>query len=338
VEALLYSPSVDEVSWRYPAGSELRTRKVEPRFAICGNGFPDGAFTLNYRIEAGADLLHEGRTGINVAHGVVEKDIKLPGKYPQATQVAYELTAENRPAIKGVVPLRWSRFRGRLQYVDGRWRPSYINLSPNGFNSLPALYVPVADDGTFDALVPARIYAVMNVNGAGYSYDAMERWAWDYDLHGDRVDLFTLGRTELYAMHAFDIQGPISTVFVAFRPTALSRVLAFDADGDGRVQGEERKTMTAAMKDSPTVIGPELEAKDVKVWLNGKEERIVQFSKIPEYDGEFWQVQYLLQIFPAPRPERGVWHEIKVEVKSTEKLRGKEIVDFGQGSVGFYRP
>ena len=243
--------------------------------------------------------------------------------------------AENQPAIKGQVPLRWSRFRGRLQYEDGRWRPSYILLYPNGFNSLPSIYIPVAEDGTFDVQVPSRVYAVMNVNGAGYSYDAMERWAWDYNLHGDREDLFTLGRTELYAMHAFDIQGPISTVFVAFRPTALSRVLAFDADGDGWVQGEERKAMTAAMKDKPTVIGPELEANDVKVWLNGKEERIVQFNRIPEYDGEFWQVQYLLQIFPTPRPARGVWHEIRVEVRSGEKLRGKEVVDFGQGSVGF---
>lgn len=93
----------------------------------------------------------------------------------------------------------------------------------------------------------------------------------------------------------------------------------------------------AAMKESPTVIGPELEASDVTVWLNGKPEKIVQFNKVPEYDGNKWQVQYLLQIFPNPRPARGVWHEIKLHVRSKEALNGRDVVDFGEGSVGFYR-
>jgi hypothetical protein len=92
------------------------------------------------------------------------------------------------------------------------------------------------------------------------------------------------------------------------------------------------------MKESPTVIGPELKAEDVRVWLDGKEERIVQFDMIPESCGKFWQVQYLLQFLPDHYPKRSVWHEIKVEVQSKEKLLGKEIIDFGQGSVGFYRP
>jgi hypothetical protein len=338
VEALLYNPPVDEVPWRDAGQTETRTRKVEPRFALCGNGLPDGAFTVSYRIEAGEKALHEGKAEVAVVNGWFEKDITLPRKLTQATHVTYEFLAEGQPAVRGRVALIWSRFRGRLQYLDGAWRSSYIALSPNGFNSLRSFYVPVADGGTFDALVPSRIYSVMNVNGAGYSYDSMERWAWDYDLHRDREDVFTLGRTELYSMHAFDIKGPIATVFVAFRPTALSRIQAFDANGDGWVRDDERKAMEAAMAASPTVIGPELEAKDVKVWLNGNEERIVQFTRVPEYDGAFWQIQYLLQICPDPRPARGVWHEIKLEVRSTERVRGGAMVDFGQGSVGFRRP
>ena len=71
---------------------------------------------------------------------------------------------------------------------------------------------------------------------------------------------------------------------------------------------------------------------------DGKKEEIVQFNMIPEYCGKFWQVQYLLQFLPDHYPKPGVWHEIKVEVQSKENLHGKEIIDFGQGSVGFYRP
>jgi hypothetical protein len=85
------------------------------------------------------------------------------------------------------------------------------------------------------------------------------------------------------------------------------------------------------------VIGPELQASDVTVWLNGVQQKIAQFDQIREYDGDHWQVQYLLQFLPEPRPAFGVWHEIKLEVRSKESLRGSEIVDFGQGSVGLWR-
>jgi hypothetical protein len=165
----------------------------------------------------------------------------------------------------------------------------------------------------------------------------MERWAWDYDLTRDREDDFAIGRTEIYALRAFDLNAPVATVFIMFRPSALSRILRFDADGDGFLSAKERPAALAAMKDSPTVLAPELKAEDVSVWLNGRPEKIVRFDMIPEYDGGFWQAQYILQIFPEPRPERGVWHEIKVEVRSKEIFRGREVVDFGQGSVGFYR-
>lgn len=112
----------------------------------------------------------------------------------------------------------------------------------------------------------------------------MEGWPWDHGLTKDREGKFVIGCTGLYSIKAFDINGPLSTVFVMFRPTALSRGLPqFDADGNGWVQGEERKTMQAAIKASPTVIRPKLGGQDVKVWLNGKEERSIQFNRIPEY-------------------------------------------------------
>ena len=70
-------------------------------------------------------------------------------------------------------------------------------------------------------------------------------------LTANREDDFVIGRTELYSIKALDIDGPISTVFVMFRPTALSRVLRFDAEGDGWVREAEREAMPAAMRDSP---------------------------------------------------------------------------------------
>ena len=337
VEALLYNPPVAQVEWKVPYQSASTTRKVVPVLVMYARGFPDGAATLNYGIDAGTTTLRRGTMAMAVEHGGFEIAVTLDGTYPKATHVSWECIFAGRPPVKGRLELRWSRFRGQLKYLDGGWRSSYIEMWPNGFRAPGSFYIPVGEDGRFDVLMPSRVYSVMNVNGAGYKYDAMERWGWDYDLTRDRVDQFTIGRTEIYAMRAFDLNAPLPTIFVMFRPTALSRVLRFDADGDGLISDDEAKATITAMKDSPTVIGPALEAVDVKVWLNGKEEAIVRFDQIPEYDGDFWQVQYVLQFFPTARPPRGVWHEIKVEVRSKERAHGRDVIDFGQGSVGFQR-
>jgi len=337
VEALLYNPPVDEVTWTPLDGSKPFAKKHEPSLVVSGRGVPDGAYRLTYRVQSGEKLLLADAGEVTATYGRFELLATLSRKYPEATRVAYALESDTQPAVRGQAALRWSRFHGQVKYLDGRWRSTYAELHPEGFTSQSLFSVPIGEDGRFDALVPARVYSVVNVNGAGYMREAMERWAWDYDLTRDREEVFTVGRTELYGIHAFNIVGGPPTVFVAFRPTALSRLLQFDADGDGRISDEERKATMAAMKRSPTAIGPELQASDVTVWLNGVPQKIVQFDRIPECDGDFWQVGYLLQFLPETRIVPGIWHEIKVEVRSKENLRGNEIVDFGQGSVGFWR-
>ena len=341
MEALLYNPPAAEVTLTYPYKHEPKSVKLLPTLVLDGKGLPEGNGTLTVRIEDRDKLLFEGGIKVSVASGgMLVQKLTFPDKYPDATRVSYVLTYANGAVIRGSVPLRWSRFRGEVRYKDGGWRSTFIFLHPELW--LPGFYVPVMKDGHFDALVPSRIYSMVNVSGTGYGYDSLERWAWDYDLTRDREDVFTIGRTELYSIQAFDVKGGPPTIFVIFRPTALSRVLRFgvlpNPNGNGVISNAAKERMEAAMKKSPTAIGPELRAKDVEVWLDGRQQKIVQFNKVPEYDGgNVWQVQYLLQFYPDRSPRPFVWHEIKLEVRSKETLHGKEIIDFGQGSVGFYR-
>jgi hypothetical protein len=335
VEALLYNPPAEEYRWKDLDANEPVTRTLKPLLLLFGRGFADGAIRITYRIESAGKSLHAGTSERRVFFGRFELAEELVRGFPEATHVSYELTGASPEAIRGRSELRWSRFHGQVKYLDGGWRSTYAELRPNGFVSKALFNVPVGDDGRFDARLPARVYPVINVNGAGYSRDAMERWAWDYDLTRDREDLFTIGRTELYSIHAFNIVGGPSTILVAFRPTALTRLLHFDSDGDGRLSDQERKALSAALEQSPTAIGPELRSEDVSVWVNGNLQKIAQFNQIPEYDGGYWQVQYLIQFMAEPRLVPGVWQELKLEVRSKENLRGRDIVDFGQGSVGF---
>ena len=338
VSAYLWNPPVDRITMTTTHTGAVEELDLSPALVLEGKGLPDGPTPLDYVIGGDDGILEEGTVEVSVADGWFEARVTPQKKHPDAKQVRWCLTTPKGDRLEGCAPLIWSRFKGSIRYLDEKWRSSYIDMRPVTWAGTATNFtLPVSDDGTFDALVPARVYGVLNVNGTGYSYDTMERWAWNYDLTRDREDEFVIGRTELYSMRAFDINGGPPTLFVSFRPTALSRTLRYDEDGDGYVRGKERERLDQDMKTSPTVIGPELTADDVKVWLNGRPEKIVQFDRIPEYGGGSWQVQYLLQIYPEKKPARGVWHEIKVEVESTENPYGEEVVDFGQGSVGFYR-
>jgi hypothetical protein len=340
VEAHLYNPTVESISLKYPYKDEIEVLELVPELAIYGKGLTDGSATFLYRIESAGKVLVEGKVDIKVENGWFESGITLATVAPTAEGISWEIQAANTPVIRGYAPLSWSRFHGKVRYVDGGRQSTILELMPVGWGTPGKILVPVTDDGVFDTLVPSWVYSAINCCGMGYTYNCLERWAWDYDLTHDRHELFTVGRMELYGMQAHSMFSPLSLIFIQFRPSTLSRVLRYDLDGDGLLGEQDRKALESALVESqsPTVIGPELNADDVRVWLDGKEEKIVRFDMIPEYDGGFWQVQYILQISPDPRPARGSWHEIKIEVRSKEQLHGKEVIDFGEGSVGYFRP
>jgi len=336
VEALLYNPTVDALVQKYPYNKPAETVSLKPKLSLVGSGFPNGGFTLDYRIEAAGKTVARGSIDGKVMFGLFEVGAELKEKYPQAEGVAWELAAPGKESIKGYAPLSWSRFHGQVKYRDGLWNSTSINLVPTGWGAPSVMDVPVADDGTFDALVPSRVYMVVRVDGTGYQYNSMERWAWDFDLTRDRKEEFIIGRMELYGMRAFGIKGGGRKLLVLFRPTTLTRLLKFDANQDGVLSDSEKDALGPAMKLSPTAIGPELKAEQVKVWVDGKPLPVLQFNQIPEVSSDgAWQVLYLLQVIPESSVYTSIRHEVRLEVESQEELRGKRIVDFGEGSVGF---
>jgi hypothetical protein len=49
-----------------------------------------------------------------------------------------------------------------------------------------------------------------------------------------------------------------------------------------------------------------------------------------------YQVQDIVQVYPAEGRLGDACQEIKVEIESEEELNGRKIRDWGQGSVGYY--
>jgi len=338
VRAYLYNPGKDSVVLTYPYPHESNRIELYPQLVITGTGVSDGEFQLNYSIESGGTTLYSGSFTGTAISGFFAQEEKLDKRYPSVERVRWEFKGKNVAPFSGVAALKWSRFHGKVTFLNPQdASDAYIELQPMKFNAPGIIFIPVDKDGRFDTMVPARIYRVMNVNSEGYSFNAMERWAWDYDLTREREDEFVIGRIELYSIRVFEVVGGPQTLFVAFRPTALTRVLKFDRDGNGLVEGSERDAMVEALKHSFTAIGPELTAENIKVWIDGKLHPVIHLTQIPEYDGnEINQVQYLFQVYPMDGRLYGASHEIKVEVESEEELNGRKIRDWGQGSVGYY--
>ena len=338
VRAYLYNPEKDSVVLTYPYAHENNRIELYPQLVITGTGISDGEFQLNYSIESGGTKLYSGSFTVKAINGFFAQEVKLDKLYPSAERVSWELKEQNTAPISSVATLKWSRFHGKVKFLNPQDKSdAYIDLIPINFHAPGEIFIPLDKDGHFDIMVPARIYRVMNVNSMGYSYNAMERWAWDYDLTRDREDEFVIGRIELYSIRVFEVVGGPRTLFVAFRPTSLSRVLKFDKNGNGLVEGSERDATREALKHSFTAIGPELTAENIKVWIDGKLHPVIHLTQIPEYDGNgINQVQYLLQVDPMDGRLYGASHEIKIEVESEEELNGKKIRDWGQGSVGYY--
>jgi hypothetical protein len=338
LKAFLYNPSRSRAVLTYPYAKPPETLEYKTILFFEGKEIPDGTHKLSYTVRSGGRTLRQGDINITAKDNQFRAEAALDKPYPEADAVDWRIETGGSQPIVGQSPLRYSRFRGRVRYRDPQLhQAAYINLISTFWDQPGDIYVPVDEDGSFDAMVPARVYAIVNVNSLGYSYNTMERWAWDYDLTRSREDEFTIGRTEIYGMRAFNIPaGMLRTVVVLFRPSALTRILHFDADRDGLVQGEERKKTAEAMKQSSTAIAPVLAAGDIKAWFNGESVPVVQVTHVPEYDGGgVWQSQYVVQLSLPAGVAVHPWNEVRIEVESTEELNGKKIVDWGQGSVGF---
>lgn len=336
VQAALYRPSQAVLDLAYPPANSDERMPLKPMLHLGGKGFQGGKGRMEVRILAGSRELRREGFDVKLDGTVFERIVALPDPCAGADQVAWTWTGTAGAALKGVAPLRWSRFQGRVDMADGVGRPTYIQLLPRTFLE-ENFTVPVKADGSFDAQVPARAYAVVNVNSAGYAVETLERWAWNFDLTADRTEVFRMGRTELYGMHAFQMIGGAGTVFVGFRPTALSRVLQHRAPAAKGPRDEvTMNTVMEHLKIDAMAIAPGLTKADVKVWLDGEPQVVTDLARTVETaPGGFNQTLYLVQFLPSRRVTRGVPHEVKVEVESRDVLGGRLITDFGQGSVGF---
>jgi hypothetical protein len=334
VQAELYRPAEPVLTQVYPPANLDERTPLKPILHLYGKDLRTGKGRLEWQVRAGSRNLLHGAKDFTLKGTVLEQSIELADPCPGADQVAWTLVQDGRTS-QGVVPLRWSAFSGRVDFADGRPRPVYILLNPVSFQGTP-FTIPVHADGTFQAQVPARSYAVVNVNSAGYAIDTLERWAWDFDLTGDRAETFRVGRTELYGMKAFCLVGGSDTVFVTFRPSALTRLLQHRADP--KAGPRDAATMAVLgdhMKIDPMSLAPNLALAGVKVWLDGQAQTPADLARIRECGpGGADQSLYILQFRPSFPLTRGTRHEVKVEVESQDVLNGKLITDSGQGSAG----
>lgn len=128
--AYLYNPTEDEITLKYPFKDEIENQRLEPNLVIQGNGLPDGSFSLVYRFMQQQKVYYDGKAEIKVKNGWFEIEDKLQNRFPNAEAVSWDLLADGVSLLKGQSPFSWSRFHGKVRYLSGVWRSTYIDLIP----------------------------------------------------------------------------------------------------------------------------------------------------------------------------------------------------------------
>lgn len=189
VHAYLYNPRSDSAVVTYPYKRASEALTFHPHLVITGTGAPEGKYQLEYSIEGNGESASKVTVDVETRMGLLAKEVKLDRRYPTAERVRWTLKGQNTASFSGAAPLSWSRFHGKVKFLDPEKKSdAYIEMHTFGFGAPGRIYIPIEKDGSFDERVPARVYRVVNVNSAGYSYNAMERLAWYYDLTRDRED------------------------------------------------------------------------------------------------------------------------------------------------------
>ena len=153
-------------------------------------------------------------------------------------------------------------------------------------NSFETLFTTFTDaDGYYKFDIPSGYYPFFFAV-KGYKETGLEYWCQDIVLDGDIRLNAKIDTLEVYGLHAFAVKGGGSGLMVYFRPMALDKFL----------QG--------CQDIAPDEI-------DIKVYVDGNEQAVVNTNKVYEYAGAYKMSAYLVQIDTQTADS---WNKLDAEI------------------------
>ena len=153
-------------------------------------------------------------------------------------------------------------------------------------SSFETLYATCTDtEGYYKFDIPSGYYPFFFAV-KGYKETGLEYWCQDIVLNADLHLDAKIDTLEIYGLHAFSVKGAGNGLMIYFRPMALDKFL----------QG--------CQDIAPDEI-------DIKAYVDGKEQAVVNVNKVYEYAGVYKMTAYLVQI-DIQTADR--WNKLDVEI------------------------
>ncbi|MCL2446508.1 MAG: carboxypeptidase-like regulatory domain-containing protein [Oscillospiraceae bacterium] len=141
--------------------------------------------------------------------------------------------------------------------------------------------------GNYSITLPKGEYNSIFVDDESYGKTSLEAWGWKMIVDKDEVHDFKIGNGEVYSLDVWANNGGYRSLFVAFRPMALSYCLQQATHG------------VAVNSKNYTVVEvcPDLNISDISVEINGCKATNISLQKILETGQDGTAIpMYILQI------------------------------------------
>jgi len=127
-------------------------------------------------------------------------------------------------------------------------------------------------EGNYSITLPKGEYNSIFVADESYAKTSLEAWGWKMIIDRDEVHDFKIGNAEVYSLDLWANNGGFRTLFIAFRPMALSYCLK-QATHDVEVNGKSYTMIDAC---------PDIDISGISVKINGRKVSNVSLQKIIE--------------------------------------------------------
>jgi len=196
--------------------------------------------------------------------------------YPEKIAEPCSLAAVLRDASGGVQeftsPCIYHRISGKLVDFDGSPLQAAFVANRYGFQADMGAYSRA--DGSFEAVLPAGVYNNFLADDSTYATSTLENWCWHMIVDRDEELTLKIGNGEVYSLHAWPSCGGQPTMFLAFRPMALT---GFDNGAPKQYMKEIDGAPFPVIDAAPPLTG-----QDISVYLNGVPARVTALQQYYE--------------------------------------------------------
>jgi len=283
--------------------NEVWNIKNNPYILVKGNDLENG--TQKVKIQRENETLYEGTK--EVADNQLELKIDLDR--PMKSLKMLEVTVGSQ---KYEIPIKLNKIYGTIKYFDGSViEKPVINITGKDIAAIGD------ENGNFEIYTYGN-KCQMGVFQKDYSKKTLEAWIYNIDIDEDVELNICIDKMEVYRIHMWNGEG---SDYIHFTPMSLNRVQNAVKEGiESELDLLEKKG-----------VWPTLDKKDVTVYANEEEVKVLSFQEVPDFLTEHNNKIYSRNSYVLSIPKGHKGKVIKIQIKDKLEIENKQITEKGEG-------